>query len=231
LYAYIEEMSAYIQKLIAQGEHLQLDFKFEISDSKKIARSLVAFANTEGGKLLVGVKDNGVVAGVRSEEEYYMVEAAAQMYCRPQIEFATREWDVDGKKVLEIDIPKSNSGPYSAPDKDGKWMVYIRVHDQNLLANTVLLKVWQMKKRKKGITIRYTDKEKVLLEYLDQNNNITISKFQRIAGISRQVAEKVLVDLITLQIIYMDITEKSTFYLINPDINSDLFSEMKIKSR
>lgn len=144
-------MSAYIQKLIAQGEHLQLDFKFEISDSKKIARSLVAFANTEGGKLLVGVKDNGVVAGVRSEEEYYMVEAAAQMYCRPQIEFATREWDVDGKKVLEIDIPKSNSGPYSAPDKDGKWMVYIRVHDQNLLANTVLLKVWQMKKRKKEL--------------------------------------------------------------------------------
>jgi predicted HTH transcriptional regulator len=88
-----------------------------------------------------------------------------------------------------------------------------------------------MKKRKKGITIRYTDKEKVLLEYLDQNNNITISKFQRIAGISRQVAEKVLVDLITLQIIYMDITEKSTFYLINPDINSDPFSKMKIKSR
>lgn len=46
-----------------------LDFKFEISDSKKIARSLVAFANTDGGRLLIGVKDNGVISGIRSEEE------------------------------------------------------------------------------------------------------------------------------------------------------------------
>lgn len=222
-------MSTYIRKLIAQGEHQQLDFKFEISDSKKIARTLAAFSNTSGGKLLVGVKDNGAIAGVRSEEEFYMVEAAAQLYCRPQVEFATREWNVDGKMVLEIDIPKSDNGPCSAPDKDGKWMVYIRVHDQNLLANTVLLKVWQMQNRKKGITIRYTDKEKMLLEYLDQNGSITISKFQRIAGITRQVAEKVLVDLITLQIIHMDITEKSVFYLINPDMKTDPLNELIVK--
>mgnify|MGYP000879945901 CR=1 FL=1 len=222
-------MSTYIRKLIAQGEHQQLDFKFEISDSKKIARTLAAFSNTSGGKLLVGVKDNGAIAGVRSEEEFYMVEAAAQLYCRPQVEFATREWNVDGKMVLEIDIPKSDNGPCSAPDKDGKWMVYIRVHDQNLLANTVLLKVWQMQNRKKGITIRYTDKEKMLLEYLDQNGSITISKFQRIAGITRQVAEKVLVDLITLQIIHMDITEKSVFYLINPEMKTDPLNELIVK--
>jgi len=76
-------MSAFIHNLIEEGEHQQLDFKFEISDSKKIARSLVAFANTDGGKLLVGVKDNGAIAGVRSDEEFHMVEAAAQLYCRP----------------------------------------------------------------------------------------------------------------------------------------------------
>jgi len=63
-----------IKILIAQGEHQQLDFKFEISDAAKIARSLVAFANTDGGKLLIGVKDNGVIAGVRSEEEKFMIE-------------------------------------------------------------------------------------------------------------------------------------------------------------
>jgi len=45
-------MQGYIQKLIEQGEHQQLDFKFEISDSQKIARSLVAFANTDGGKII-----------------------------------------------------------------------------------------------------------------------------------------------------------------------------------
>ena len=60
-----------IEELIAQGEHQQLDFKFEVSDSKKIARTLSAFANTDGGRLLIGVKDNGAIAGVRSDEEYY----------------------------------------------------------------------------------------------------------------------------------------------------------------
>ena len=68
----------YIHALIAEGEHQQQDFKFEISDARKIAKTLSAFANTNGGRLLIGVKDNGKIAGVRSEEEKYMIEAAAQ---------------------------------------------------------------------------------------------------------------------------------------------------------
>jgi predicted HTH transcriptional regulator len=214
-------MSTYIKKLIDQGEHQQQDFKFEISDSKKIARSLAAFSNTDGGKLLVGVKDNGVVAGVRSEEEYYMVEAAAQMHCQPEVEFKMKEWNVEGKMVLEIDIPKSNNGPYSAPDNNGKMMVYIRVKDQNLLANTVLLAVWRLQKRKKGITIRYTDKEKILLDYIDNYGTITLTEFRNIAGISRKIAEKVLVDLITLKIIKMEVTEKEVFYQVNPNFSEE----------
>ncbi len=51
-----------LQEKINQGEHQQQDFKFAINDSKKIARSLAAFANTDGGCLLVGVKDNGKIA-------------------------------------------------------------------------------------------------------------------------------------------------------------------------
>ena len=75
----VQDDTAYIRALISEGEHVRQDFKFEISDSRKIARSLSAFANTEGGRLLIGVKDNGRIAGVRSEEEMYMVEAAAQV--------------------------------------------------------------------------------------------------------------------------------------------------------
>ena len=49
----------------------------------KIARSLSAFANHSGGSLLIGVKDNGAIAGVRNEEDIYVVEQAAELYCRP----------------------------------------------------------------------------------------------------------------------------------------------------
>ena len=74
----------YIQRLISEGEHVHQDFKFEISDARKIAKSISAFANTEGGRLLVGVKDNGKIAGVRSEEEIYMnVIASRPSTCIP----------------------------------------------------------------------------------------------------------------------------------------------------
>ena len=64
---------------IDEGEHVGQDFKYAISDSRKIARSISAFANNHGGRLLIGVKDNGAIAGVKSEEEFYMIEQAAQM--------------------------------------------------------------------------------------------------------------------------------------------------------
>jgi len=212
-------MVSYIRKLIEQGEHQQLDFKFCITDARKIARTLVAFSNTDGGKLLLGIKDNGAVVGVKSEEEFYMVEAAAQMYSRPPIQFKTYKWEVNGKTVLEITVPKSDKRPRYAQNKDGKWLVYIRVNDQNLLANNVLLKVWQRKKRKKGVYVKYTDKEKFLLEYLQKNSTITLSKFYRTAQISKQQAEKILVNFVVLNIIEIVFTEKLTFYKLSKNYN------------
>ena len=108
------------QKLIQQGEHQQLDFKFEVSDARKIARSMVAFANTDGGTLLIGVKDNGAIAGVRSEEEIYMIDAAATLYCKPEVKFSVKTWSELGKNVLEVNIPKSLSTPHYAKDDNGK---------------------------------------------------------------------------------------------------------------
>ena len=205
-------MAHYIHRLIEQGEHQQLDFKFEISDSRKIARTLSAFANTDGGTLLVGVKDNGVIAGVRSEEEIHMVEAAAQMYCKPEIKFQTKEWVIEGKTVLEVYIPAEENGPFYAQSDNGKWLAYLRVEDQSLLANKVLLRVWKGEKRKKGINIKYTDKEKILLNHLREKKTITLSAFSKLAKISRYKAENILVNFILLDIVDIVFTEKQIYY-------------------
>ena len=93
--------------MIAEGEHQRQDFKYCINDSRKIARSMVAFANTDGGRLLLGIRDNGSVAGVRTDEEYYMAEAAAKLYSKPPLNFQTQQWLIEGKTVLEINIHKS----------------------------------------------------------------------------------------------------------------------------
>ena len=217
-------MNLFIKKLIAEGEHQQLDFKFSINDSRKIAKSLGAFSNTEGGRLLVGVKDNGVVAGVRSEEEFYMVQAAAQMYTRPEVKFDIHEWMVDGKKVMEFIIPKSKKKPHYVQEHDGKWLVYIRVNDQNLLANKTLLKVWQRKESNKETYIKYTEKEKILLDHLEKYKTISLTEFSRIADISKFKAETILVNFIVLDIIEMVVTEKGAWYQITGEfkkINPD----------
>ena len=205
----------YIEDLIVQGEHQQLDFKFEISDSKKIARTLAAFANTKGGRLLIGVKDNGTIAGVRSIEEFHMLEAAAQMYCKPPIPFDAKEWNIEGKSVLEITIPKRSGEAHKAPNHDGNYMVFIRVYDQNLLANSVLLKVWRKKEEKIEIKIEYKEAEKTLLNYLKDHEKITLSKFSRLAIIPKFKAEKILVDFIVLDIIEIVFTEKQTYYKLS----------------
>jgi predicted HTH transcriptional regulator len=205
----------HIRKLIESGESQTLDFKFEISDSKKIARTFVAFANTDGGTLLIGVKDNGAIAGVRSEEEFYMIEAAARMYCKPEVPFQTRRWNVEGKTILELNIPKSPQKPHYALTEEKKWMVYIRVNDQNLLANNILLRVWQQKKEEKPVYLEYTKNEKLLLTYLEENHQITISKFCKIALIPRREAENILVKLISLGIIKIEFTERQVYYRLS----------------
>jgi len=191
-------MVHFIKKLIAEGEHQRLDFKFEISDSSKIARTMVAFANTDGGRLLVGVKDNGIIAGVRSEEELYMAEGAASLHCRPEVPIETKEWIIDGRTVLEILIKAGSEKPYMAPDPDGEWRAYIRQEDENFVANSVQMKVWELEGSSENTLIRYREEERMLLEYLDNHHRIGMGKFQKIAGVNRKKAELILVNFILL---------------------------------
>lgn len=209
-------MLHHITRLIAEGEHQQLDFKFEIADAHKIARTLVAFANTGGGRLLIGVKDNGALAGVRSEEEYYMVEAAARLYCRPEVDFTVKEWNLNKKTILEVIILKSAHRPHYARQKEGNWLAYHRVGDQNFVVNRILMRVWKLENEPRGVFLKFTDPERALLTYLESNGTITLSKFIRLAGISRNKAESILVKFILLRILRMNFTENLTFFTINP---------------
>jgi len=204
-----------IRKLIQQGEHQTQDFKYCISDSKKIARSLVAFANTDGGRLLIGVKDNGRIAGVRSDEEYYMVESAAKLYSKPEIHFTTRQHSLDGKTILEVIVEPSSEKPHFAKDEDGKWWAYFRKDDENKLANKVMIEVWKRQKSPQGILINYSDDERILLDYLETNEKISVSKYARIAHLSYKKAEQIIINFRTLNILKDVIGENRVDYSIN----------------
>jgi hypothetical protein len=205
-------MPDYIKKLIAEGEHQMLDFKFEISDFRKIARTLVAFANTDGGRLLVGVKDNGAIAGVRSEEEFFMVEGAARLYCRPEIHVKIRQWNVDGKTVLEVVIQPGRERPYMARDESDNWLAYVRQRDENFRACGVEMKLWEKEFSGEGVRIRFGHAERVLLDYLNLHPWITLSRFRKVAGLGKDKAEAVLVNFMMLKVLEAEHIEQDTIY-------------------
>ena len=211
----------HIQDLIKEGEHQMLDFKFEISDSRRIARSLAAFANTDGGRLLVGVKDNDAIAGVRSDEEIHMIQAAAEMYCQPKVEYTTEEWEINGKTVLEVIIPKDKHHKHKAPDNQGVYKIFVRVKDENLVADSVLIKVWKADKFARPAKIAFTDTETLLLHYLKEHGEITLKEFQELAHISKRKAEAILADFILVGTISLVQTSQNTVFRLVEDPESE----------
>jgi len=219
------ELSTYLYKLIQQGEHQQQDFKYCINDSKKIAKSLVAFANTDGGRLLIGVKDNGKIAGIKTDEEFYMVEAAAKIYSKPSISFKTQQWQVEGKTVLEIQVAPSNSKPHFAKDENGKWLAYVRIEDENFLAHKIQINVWKKQNSSVGIYFTYSDDEKMLIELLKKNASLTFSKYLRLANISRQDAENTLTNFVLMNLVEMNISKERTAFSLNKNFDESVLEK------
>lgn len=194
------DSNEYIYGLIGEGEHTQQDFKFEISDARKIAKSLSAFSNTIGGRLLIGVKDNGRIAGIRSDEEIYMIEAAAQVYCEPQVVFGLKNYRIEGRTVLEVTIPEAENKPVLAKDENGKGWAYLRIADENILATPIHLRVWREAKSPKGCLVTYTDREQQLLSCMQEQGEVSFSRLCRLSGLPRPVTESLLAKFIRFEI-------------------------------
>ena len=197
-----------------------MDFKFEISDAAKIARSLSAFANTDGGKLLIGVKDNGIIKGIKSEEEYYMIENAATRFCFSEVKFSSKEWNMRGKKILEIIIPRSKTIPHKAPDHNNKPKAYIRINDQNILANSVQMKVWQKINTNNDVSLVYTDEVKSILEVLNNHNFLTATQLTEYTNLPKHTMEDILAKLIIMEIVSMSVSEDNSVFTLCDPIDS-----------
>jgi predicted HTH transcriptional regulator len=213
----IINMDRHLKKLIEGGENQTLDFKYCVSDSRKIARTLSAFSNSDGGILLIGVRDNGSIAGIKSDEEIYMVDTAAHLFCRPKISYTIQQHIIGGKTILEVEVIKGNNRPYQAKDEYGNWLTYFRHHDQNLVANKVLRQVWRKEEKGSGVLVKFGKAENSLMDYLAKNGSITLSKFRKIAKISPYRAEAILANLILFKVLIMNASEKGFSYEINPD--------------
>lgn len=191
----------YLYSLIEQGEHEHLDFKYQISDAKKIARSIAAFANNDGGRLLVGVKDNGSIVGISSDEEIYMIEQAAEMYCKPEQKVECRVLRAEGKSVLEVIILPTEDRPVKALDENNQWRAYYRVADENVLASNLHVKLWKSQKSPNGVVTTITSQEQEVLSYLNTHGAITVKGVATLVHISLSSAEQMIVNLAQMGVV------------------------------
>jgi predicted HTH transcriptional regulator len=202
-----------VLRWIAEGEHQEQDFKLRIDDARKIAKTLSAFSNTSGGRLLIGVKDNGTIAGVKEEEEFYMLQHAAQNHCNPPIELHFQAWKVEDKLILEVNIANATRKPVLAEFEKENWKAFLRDHDQNILAPAVMLDVWKMAESPLPENFQYTTREQLLLNEL-QNGAQSLTLLCKKTKTKRFILQKILSKLIRWEIVKWKVQGGIAYYYL-----------------
>lgn len=201
-----------LHQLIREGEHENQDFKYKITSSVKIARTLSAFANTSGGHLLVGVRDNGQIAGVKDEDDIYMIESAADVFLKPHIDIEIFAHRVEGKLVWEVVVPEGKDKPYVVEEKEGL-VAYYRCKDENFAANAVLKEVWRQELGKDmNRPVHFSEAQQRLVDYMKTYDWVSVSKCASIMKTPRNKAIKTLARLIRWEVVKWKQEEGKFFY-------------------
>jgi predicted HTH transcriptional regulator len=203
-----------LQRLISEGEHQTQDFKHSISSQKKIAITLSAFANTDGGKLLIGVKDSGRIVGVHVQDELHMMEGAAEVFCKPEVSYSYQVHKHLGKEVLEFEIHPSREKPVLAKNEEGKWLAYLRVEDENFKADPVLLQAWRDGQVTRKSFIKYEKEDETILKLLENHPSITYKEVAKQSHIARPKIIHALAKLLRWEIIDYEVDEKGIYYYL-----------------
>ena len=196
----------YLLSLIREGEHQQQDFKYRVADACKLAKSVSAFANTNGGRLLIGVRDDGHLSGVRSEEEIYMMHQAAYKYCKPEPSIAFDTYHAEGHTIVIATIPPSPKRPICAQDEGGRMRAYIRIGDENIVASPVLLVLWQESQKPRGTMITYDEKVRRLLDVMQGLQ--TLNQIVRLSRLPRRTVITLLARLIRFGTVEWEYTDQ-----------------------
>lgn len=200
-----------LQLLVKEGEHSTLEFKRKVAHPEKIIKEIVAFANTEGGNLLIGVNDDGHLTGLKfPDEDAYVLERAIRQHCRPAIDFQKEYIQLSEKKtIIRYYIPESPRKPHyvqepAAATTNNKQHTrpklqkrsYFRVLDRSIQASRELREILRRQRKPKDIGFIWGEKEQLLLRYLSEHPGITVREFAGLAELSRYQASRTLVLLV-----------------------------------
>lgn len=199
--------------LIEGGENLYCEFKLRFSSHEKIAHELIAFANTKGGFLIIGIDDDKTVIGVQSEKgETELVNETAQRYCEPPVPINIEYIELFGKEIVVVQVFESNMKPHRLQDYSdfdiNKANVYIRVNDKSMLASKEMVRILKSNSRDTELK-KYVigNNEKIVFDYLDTNETINVKQLSKTANISERRASRTLVKLVRANLLHIHVKD------------------------
>lgn len=208
-----------INNLVKQGESDHLEFKAKANHPEKIVREIVAFANTKGGQLIIGVLDNGTISGLKdAQEAYSILENAIEKYCSPKIPYKSEIIPLSLKKAIIIyTIFESDLKPHCVvSEKHERWRKgYIRLADRSVQASKEMKEILRRKRKRTAVKFTYGPKEQLLMKYLDQHDFITLKKFAQLAGIRPYLASRTLITLVLANVLQIIPKEGEDLYRFN----------------
>lgn len=194
-----------LNELIENGENDTVEFKRKFSSPEKIAKEMIAFANSKGGRILFGIDDDKSVKGVESEKgELELITTAAKFYCEPEVEFTTDIMLLRNKDIVVVNIEESKRKPHRliSDNEDNEMKVYVRLKDKSILASKETVKILRNSNDDSHpVQVSIGEIEKALFDFLNQNEKITVKGFKKLVNISERRASRTLVNLVQAKII------------------------------
>ncbi len=190
-------------ELIEEGENIQCEFKRKFSTPEKIAREMLAFANTKGGYLLFGVDDDKKIIGVESEKETTeLVKDTALNYCEPPINYIIEYKEVNGKEIVIVEVSESKTKPHRLQDYQKSFdintaIVPIRVNDKSVQASKEMIRIFRAQTNQ-SVLKKYIigPNEKAAFEFLAKNEKISVKELSSLVNISERRSSRTLVKMV-----------------------------------
>lgn len=208
-----------LRRLVRQGEGTQLEFKRKAKFPDKIAREIVAFANSSGGILLLGVEDDGSIYGSKqADEDQFAIEDFINRYIVPKLVYKVRRIPINARReVIAFHIKSSYRKPHFIrfPDKTSKKHAYTRVRDMSVKASREMVSILRHTKDKQGTPIRINENEKTILTHLENHPGLSLQDTQKLLGTSIQQASTKLILLTRAGILNIRASEKGDIFTLN----------------
>lgn len=204
-----------LEYLVSKGEYQLVEFKLKASFPEKIVREMVAFANSEGGQLLIGVDDDGRISGLKfAEEEKFVIEKAIQNHIKPRIKYQSEFIPINRKRsVLHYRIYENRRKPsYFLDDPKKRGKAYVRVNDKSVQASREMVEILKRSRIKKSYAVQLGEKEHLLFRHIETHGKTTLLEFMEISGLSRFKASQILIRLVVSNILNIEIGEKTDYY-------------------